>query len=531
MILIVDDKPENIFSLRKLLELHGFAVDAADSGEEALKKILKQDYSLIILDVQMPGMDGFEVADTISGYSKSKNIPIIFLSAVNTDKRFVTKGYSSGGKDYITKPVDPDILIHKVRTLYNLTEANRELNLAHDSLTKEVEVRKMAEEELNDRVQELRSILESMPQVAFTTKPNGAIEFVNEHWYLYSDSVNRFPVFHPADSAVSEQLSYAFQSTKPFSTEVRIKNLITKDYRYHLMKLVPVRQGTAITKWVGTFTDIHEQKLINERLEQAVQQRTKELSEKNEELEASNHELQQFAFVASHDLKEPLRKIQLFSSMLENVLPEKPGNKIEHYVDRIKDSSERMSSLINDLLDYSRLSVDALFEPTDLKAIINDIIHDLEHIIKEKNATVTVGPIPAIEAIPSQMRQVFQNLLVNALKFSKPDVYPLIDINASVIDSLDANAPVSGNGQYCRITVTDNGIGFNEEYLDKIFTIFQRLNEKEKYEGTGIGLAIAKKIIAKHNGIITARGTEGEGAAFIIIIPLHQQQKLTPAHE
>ncbi|MHA4807122.1 hybrid sensor histidine kinase/response regulator [Flavitalea flava] len=152
MILIVDDKPENIFSLKTILELNSFPTDTALSGEEALKKILKQSYALIILDVQMPGMDGFEVAEAISGYSKAKDIPIIFLSAANTDKKFITKGYSSGGMDYITKPIDQDILLLKVKTFYRLYEQNRELIEIHNSLRSEIEFRKKVEMELQDAV-------------------------------------------------------------------------------------------------------------------------------------------------------------------------------------------------------------------------------------------------------------------------------------------------------------------------------------------------------------------------------------------
>jgi len=148
MILIVDDKPENIYSLKTILELHSFPTDTALSGEEALKKILRHSYVLIILDVQMPGMDGFEVAEAISGSSKARDIPIIFLSAASTDKKFITKGYSSGGMDYITKPIDPDILLLKVKTFYRLHEQNRELNRIQASLRSEIEFRKRAESEL-----------------------------------------------------------------------------------------------------------------------------------------------------------------------------------------------------------------------------------------------------------------------------------------------------------------------------------------------------------------------------------------------
>jgi len=152
MILIVDDKPENIFSLKTILELHAFPTDTALGGEEALKKILRQSYALIILDVQMPGMDGFEVAEAISGYSKAKDIPIIFLSAASTDKKFITKGYTSGGVDYITKPVDPDILLLKVKTFYRLYEQNSELNRIQASLRSEIEFRKKAEAGLKEAV-------------------------------------------------------------------------------------------------------------------------------------------------------------------------------------------------------------------------------------------------------------------------------------------------------------------------------------------------------------------------------------------
>src|SRR5215211_5099030 len=179
MILIVDDKPENIFSLKSILELNGFNTDTAFSGEEALKKVLKQEYALVILDVQMPGMDGYEVADAITGLNKTKDIPVIFLSAVNTHKKFITKGFESGAIDYITKPVDPDILILKVRTFSRLYEQTHALNEAQKSLRAEIEVRKEAEKALNATVEELHSTLESIPQIAFTARQDGTIDFVN----------------------------------------------------------------------------------------------------------------------------------------------------------------------------------------------------------------------------------------------------------------------------------------------------------------------------------------------------------------
>jgi signal transduction histidine kinase len=410
MILIVDDKHENLYSLKTLLQLHAYEVDTATSGEEALRKILKNEYALIILDVQMPEMDGYEVAETITGYSKTKNIPIIFLSAVNIDKRFITRGYASGGVDYVTKPFDPDLLMLKVKTFVRLHLQTQELKRIQETLKEEIENRKQAQR------------------------------------------------------AVEE---------------------------------------------------------VNSALEEKVKERTIELLQSNKDLEASNAELQQYAFVASHDLQEPLRKIITFSNILwERYLS---GNtEAERYMKKITASSMTMRNLINDLLNYSRLSSDHHFTPTSLKDIIQETLSDLEISIAEKQADVEIGELPKAEVIPSQFKQVFQNLISNSLKFSKKDISPVITIRSELTDEKSLYSPPDQNGQYVRIYVTDNGIGFKEEFLEKMFTIFQRLHLRGEYEGTGIGLAIVKKIIEKHHGIISATGREGEGATFIIIIPLHQ---------
>src|SRR6478609_9787852 len=204
MILIVDDKRENILSLKKILEINDFTVDTALSGEEALKKVLKNNYFLIILDVQMPGMDGFEVAEAISGTSKTRDIPIIFLSAVNTEKRFITKGYASGAIDYITKPFDPDILILKVRTFYTLNQQTQALNKIQQSLREEINIRTKTQLELKEKNKELQSILETIPQIAFTARPDGTIEFVNAHWYEYAASETEFPMVKE-DEAIADK--------------------------------------------------------------------------------------------------------------------------------------------------------------------------------------------------------------------------------------------------------------------------------------------------------------------------------------
>ncbi|MCE7072386.1 response regulator [Dyadobacter sp. CY327] len=524
MILIVDDRPENILPLKKILELHDFKTDSAESGEEALKKILKNSYSVIIMDVQMPGMDGFEVAEAISGFGKAKDTPIIFLSAVNKEKKFITKGYSSGGIDYLTKPVDADILLLKVKTFYKLYEQQQELKAIQHSLQYEIEIRKKAQEELAGRMEELRVILESLPQIAFTIGVDGKIEFVNEHWFQVSADANVFPESHPEDN-LYERWETSFRNGQEFTGEARLKHLETQEYKYFLIKIIPILQNGLTIRWVGTFTDIHQQKMANELLEHKVELRTKELLDKNSELETTNHELQQFAWVVSHDLKEPLRKIQTFSHLVKDKYLNENAEAVS-YLNRSISSSARMSRLISDLLDYSRLSVKARFQPTDLNSLLDDLLSDFDEIILNKKAEIRISKLPIIDTIPSQIRQVFQNLISNALKFSKEGIPPVINVTSTIIADKHVDADEHYEGQYCKIVIEDNGIGFDEKFLDRIFVIFQRLNNMNSYEGTGIGLAIAKKIMDKHNGVISARSAENRGAQFILILPLVQEQAL-----
>lgn len=521
MILIVDDKSENLFSLKTLLELHRYAVDTAPSGEEALKKILKNDYHLIVLDVQMPEMDGYEVAEAAQGYSKAKDIPIIFLSAVNTNKKFITKGYTSGAIDYITKPFDPDILLLKVQTLYRLSQQTKDLQEAQKALQAEVEARKATQVKLLQNVQELKSILESLPQIAFTVSAKGEIEYVNELWYNYSSEKKVFPATDTAETSVAGCVQTALKKKEAYACELHLKPLSGSDFRYHRLSLTPITNERIIVKWIGIFTDIHEQKMLNKVLEERVAARTEALQQSNTELERSNTDLQQYASVASHDLKEPIRKIQYFSNVLKDRYL--TGNDdATAVITKIIRSSERMSHLIDDLLDHSLLSQQKAFEWSDTIEILKGVLSDLEFAVEEKAATVTYSGLPVMEVMPGRMRQVFQNIISNALKFSKREEPPQIHVQAEMVaeKSFDADADSAGN--YCRITITDNGIGFRQEYADKIFTLFQRLNAREEYEGMGIGLAIVKKIVEQHHGLIKANSTEGAGTSFILLLPLKQ---------
>jgi PAS domain S-box-containing protein len=262
--------------------------------------------------------------------------------------------------------------------------------------------------------------------------------------------------------------------------------------------------------------DTSDEKKIQEALrnkeKQAMEMLEQKVKERTSELEKTNYELLQFTSVASHDLKEPVRKISVFSGMIKQRLDLSSNPSVERYLDNITDSSKRMASLIDDLLAYSRLSHEnVVFEKVDLNTLLERIVDDLEIPIKEKDATIHFKHLPLIHGIPLQLGQVFQNLLSNSLKFAYPGRPPVISI---------LSEEISKKSKKCfKITYTDNGIGFKPEQAERIFDVFFRLHSKDQYEGTGVGLAIVKKIIAVHNGSITASGVENGGARFEIFLP------------
>ena len=266
-------------------------------------------------------------------------------------------------------------------------------------------------------------------------------------------------------------------------------------------------------------TDLTEQKETQRKLKLNYEQ----LEQINHALEVSNHDLQQFASVASHDLQEPLRKIQTYSNLMKDRFSQEFSPAADNYLNKIITSSERMRILIHDILSFSRLSEkENKFETTDLTQLIKDLLKDFELLVEEKRATVTISNLPEIDVNPSQIRQVFQNIISNSLKFTHPNIPPVISISGHNITDFSPDSPADPSGPFVCIAIKDNGIGFDEKYLSNVFTLFKRLHTKDKYEGTGIGLAITKRIIEKHHGQIVAHSAEGKGANFIIVLPVKQ---------
>ncbi|MFL5348071.1 MAG: sensor histidine kinase [Hyalangium sp.] len=279
--------------------------------------------------------------------------------------------------------------------------------------------------------------------------------------------------------------------------------------QWYVVRVGPIRDAGRIVGFTMITTDVTSLKRTQLQLEQS-----------NRELEQSNRELESFASVASHDLQEPLRKIQAFGERLKASDSGALSPEGRDYLERMQSAATRMRRLIDDLLAFARVTSKAQpFTPVNLASVAREVLSDLEVAIEQSKATVTVGELPVLDADPTQMRQILQNLLSNALKFRQDDAPPRISIEAKVDKE-------SGR---CELRVQDNGIGFEEKHADKIFNLFQRLHGRGKYEGTGLGLAICRKIAERHGGSIVARSTPGSGSTFVLTLPLARSKAAPPS--
>jgi PAS domain S-box-containing protein len=351
-----------------------------------------------------------------------------------------------------------------------------------------------------------RLFVEKMTEGAITLNREGIIVFSNTRFAGMTDSLLSDVLGVPFDDFIAPESKAAFRECfqRAWGEDCKIEAVLRAKNSSK-----PVQLGFNILELDGEtslgiiLTDLTAQK----RQQHA--------------LETSNSDLQQFASVASHDLQEPLRKIQLFTDLIKNQNPGLPSS-VKNFVDKIIGSTNRMRALIVDILNYSTLSADTQSEGIDLKAIFKDLLEDFELVIEDKQATITIGDMPVLQGNRGQIRQVFHNIVSNALKFSRPDLPLVIGVEAKRISERSFTSPEEPDGPFCMISIRDNGIGFDEKYLPQVFALFERLHSKDKYEGTGIGLAIAKKIIDKHAGLITAVSDEGRGSEFRIILPMRR---------
>lgn len=365
-----------------------------------------------------------------------------------------------------------------------------------------------------------RQLADSMPQMVWVTLPDGYHEYFNRQWHDYTGlnfeqtKADAWAnVLHPDDMARTWDVwRNCLKTGDLYQIEYRMRRADGR-FRWFLARATPARnEAGEIVRWYGTCTDIDDQKRQADVLERLVQERTNDLKRANNDLERSNLDLMQFASVASHDLKEPLRKVRAFGTMLETLLADKLDDSERNLFARMISASGRMQVLVDDVLRLSKLSDTSVnVQPTDLNAIINGIRDDLEVTIQERGAVLLAGPLPTLMAVPGQMHQLFQNLISNALKFNTGP-QPTVKISA-IPNENNADNEVT-------ITVSDNGIGFDAKYKDQIFGMFKRLHGRSAFAGTGIGLTICKKIVDNHRGRIEADSAPGQGTTFTITLPV-----------
>jgi PAS domain S-box-containing protein len=404
----------------------------------------------------------------------------------------------------------------------------------HNDITE----RRQQEDEIRVQEAKFRFLTESLPQIVWTCKPDGWMEYFNQRWFDYTGSTMEQSqgwgwgsVVHPDDvQHCIRTWNDALESGKTYEIEFRFRRASDGSYRWHLGRGVPFRDAHgAIVKWLGTATDIDDLKaeesknrVLRLKLEDRVRQRTAALESTNHDLkvssarlERSNQELLEFASVASHDLQEPLRKVQTFGDRLKTLSGGKLDEQGRDYLNRMLNATGRMQALIQDLLAFSRVgSRPRSFVAVDLALVTREVLSDLEIRIAETGANIEVSDLPTIDADPILIRQLLQNLIGNSLKFHKQGQAPVVRVSCAA----RSDSPPNSANMWA-ISVADQGIGFEEKYLDRIFTMFQRLHGRNEFEGTGVGLAICRKIAWSHGGDITATSMPGHGAVFTVTLP------------
>jgi PAS domain S-box-containing protein len=477
--------------------------------------------------------------EEVIGKNAQEILPTQFLSINDQQiwqEDFNTKGYWQG--EVLQKRKDGK-MISVLASIARVTDGSGK-HIGGVAVNKDITERRKAAQLLKESEERFRLLTNTIPQVVWISSKEGNLEYLNDQWYKITGQTieeglkSRMEMMHPDDvQPITDKWQQALKDSEAFYGEYRLKNKFSEDYRWFFSNIQPLKDEEGnIIKWIGASTDIQHFKDISVLLEQQVKERTAELYRLNstlqkqtEELRRSNEDLQQFAHVASHDLKEPLRKIKTYGSRLhdefENILPERAKS----YLAKMDAAATRMASMIDGVLGYSMLgATEQIIEEVDLTEIIQHIETDLEVIIHQKEATIEYNNLSCIEASAILIYQLFYNLVNNSLKFSRNNVAPRIIISCKKINGSEVvSGPSLIAGKECvQIIIEDNGIGFDQEYAQKIFKTFTRLNAKDKYEGTGLGLSLCQKIVQRHNGIISAKAMLNEGATFTITLPLKQ---------
>lgn len=488
-VLIVDDRIDGLVALDAVLRSPEYTLVQAQSGMEALGCLLHQRFSLIILDVQMPGLDGFETARLIRQRDESRHIPIIFVTAINKDPGYVFQGYESGAVDYILKPFDPSVLRSKVAIFVELFKKAQQLEYHSEALRKA--------EAKN------RFLIQSAQDIIMTCSPRFEILTVNPVFSVLTGWSEQEWQGKSFDDllilADRDRLSDSFvRAAKGLKTvfEGRLRTaapLKTIQVEASVMPLFGESETEGVLLMIR---DVSERKIAEEN------------ERRRYELERSNRELEHFAYVCSHDLREPLRIVISYSQLLLKLYDQKIDARGREIIEFVIGGTRRMSQLIEGILEYSRVGGPTPeLKPTQLQTVLDEVLQNLRSAIQESRANIQIdSPLPEIMGNHYQLVQLFQNLIGNSIKF-RSQTAPYIQVLSEV------------SGSDLAVTIKDNGIGFPMQFSNQIFDVFKRLHTRDQYEGAGLGLSICKKIVERHSGKIWVESHPGQGTAFYFTLP------------